>query len=288
MGVHAVEDPAVDEAGHPAGCLGLESLAELLVVLGQVAVGAGHDRVEHLRLVAARDHHPHHPPGQRRHVKGVHRAGQFGADHPLGILVAQRLGQRDDQVRGMPGDALRVGRRGQPGRQPRGDPRGPEPPGEDVAIEEVLLHELAEGGGELVLALDEHRRVRYRQAEGMAEDCRHREPVRHAADHGRLGPGLHEAEEGPVRADRGHDDEQDGHNAEEGGGPAARGGEPAGTVLLRLPLERGRPGGRRRHRWSGRRWSVHRRDRLHLQVPRQSWHGRKPPRPRQASSSHGS
>jgi len=87
--------------------------------------------------------------------------------------------------------------------------RRADPLGENVSGEEVLLHELAEGGGELVLALDDQRGVRYRQAQRTAEQGRHREPVSHASDHGGLRAGLHVAEKDPVGADHGHDHKQD-------------------------------------------------------------------------------
>ena len=201
-------------------------------MVGEVAVGGGHERVEQLGVVAARDHHPHRPPGQRRHLDGVHRPGQLGGEHALHVLVAQRLGQRDHQVRGVPGEARGVVLVGQPGGQPGSEAGGADPLGEHIGVEEVLLDELAERRGELVLALDDHRRVRYRQAQRTAEQRGHREPVRDTADHGRLGAGLHVAEQRPVRADRGHRHEQrrdrrpaarwPGGGRRPGGAPAVR------------------------------------------------------------------
>ena len=132
------------------------------------------------------------------------RPSQFGGEHTLDILIAESLGHRDHQIRGVTGEAGGVGLIGQPGGQAGNEPSGAYPFGQDVGIEEVLLHELAESGGELVLALDDQRGVRYRQAQGAAEEGRHREPVRHAADHGSLGAGLHVAEQGPVGTSRGH------------------------------------------------------------------------------------
>ena len=81
--------------------------------------------------------------------------------------------------------------------------------------------------------------MRYRQAQGTAEEGRHREPVGNASDHGGLGAGLHVAEEGPVDADRGHGHEQNRYPRQESGGPPARGGQAARPHCRRLALERG-------------------------------------------------
>ena len=200
----------------------------------EIAVGAGHQGVEQLGVVAARDDDPQGPAGQRRHLDRVHRPGQLGGEHALDILVAQRLGHRDHQIRGVTGEAGGVGPVGQPGGQAGDQASGAYPLGQDVGVEEVLLHELAEGGGELVLALDDQRGVRYRQAQGAAEQGRHREPVRDAADHGGLGAGLHVAEEGPVDAGHGHGHEQHRDPGQESGGPPARGGQAARPQGRRL------------------------------------------------------
>jgi hypothetical protein len=193
-------------------------------MVAEIAVGGGHEGVEQFGVVAARDDDPQRPPGQRRHLDGVDGPGQFGGEDALDVLVADRLGHGDHQVRGLAGEAGGVGLVGQPGAQPGHEASRADPFGQDIGVEEVLLHELAEGGGELVLALDDQRGVRYRQAEGTAEQGCHREPVGHAADHGGLGAGLHEAEQGPVGAGRGHGHEQHRHPAEQGGGPPPRGG----------------------------------------------------------------
>ena len=222
---------------------------------GEIAVGAGQDGVEQLGVVAARNDDPQGPPGQRRHLDGVDRPGQFGGEHALDILIAESLSHRDDQIRRVTGEAGGAGLVGQPGGQAGNQARGADPLGKNVGGEEVLLHEPAEGGGELVLALDEQRGVRYRQAQGMAEEGRHREPVGNASDHGGLGAGLHVAEKDPVGADRGHGHKQNRYPREESSGPPARGGQVAGPQRRRLV-----PG--RRYRRSG-----HRCGRFHLAVP---------------------
>ena len=253
--VHAVEDPPVQGVGYPAGRLAREQVAQFRVVVAEVAVGPGHDGVEQVGVMAARDDEPQGPSGQRRDLDGVDRSGQLGGEHPLNVLVAQRLGHRDHEVRRVAGEPGGVGLVGQPGGQPGHEAGGPDPFGQDVGVQEVLLDELAEGGGELVLALDDQRGVRYRQAERVTEQGRHREPVRHPADHGRLGAGLHVAEQGPVDSDRGDRHEQGRHRGEERGGPPPRGGQLPYPHLHRLVAGRG-------HRRCG-----HRRGGFHRQPP---------------------
>jgi hypothetical protein len=208
-------------------------------VIGEIAIGAGHDGVEQLSVLATRDDGAQGPPGQRRHLHGPGRAGQLGGEHALDILIAESLGRRDHQVRGVTGDGGGVGRVGQPAGQAGNEPGGLDPLDKNVSVEEVLLDELTESGAELVLALDDHRGVRYRQAQGMAEESRHREPVGNAADHGRLGGGLHVAQSGPVGAGRGHGHEQNCYRGQESGSPSARGGQAAPTQFHRLAPGRG-------------------------------------------------
>jgi arginine deiminase len=153
-GEQAVEDPPVYRVGHPPGRLRFEPLAELAGVGVEIAVGGGHDHVEQLGVVAALDDGPHQAAGQRRHLDVVHRPGQLRGQHALDVLVAEGAGRGDDQVRGVAGEAGGVGRVGQPAGQPPGDPRRADPVGEHVRVEEVLLHELAERGRELVLPLN--------------------------------------------------------------------------------------------------------------------------------------
>jgi len=163
----------------------------------------------------------------------------LGSEHALHVLVAQRPGQRDHHVRGVPREARGVVLVGQPGAQPGSQPGRAEALGENIGVEEVLLHELPESRRELVLALDDHRRVRYGQAQGMTEEGGDGEPVRDAADHGGLGAGLHVTEQRPVDADRGHGHEQGGDRRQERRRPAAGGGQALRPQFQRLALDRG-------------------------------------------------
>ncbi len=207
-------------------------------MVGEIPVGRGHGDVEQLGVVAARDDDPQGPSGQRGHLDGVDGPGQFGGEHPLDILVAQRLGHRDDQARGVAGEPGRVGRLGQPAAQARNEARRTDPLGQHLGVEEVLLDELAQGGGELVLALDQQRGMRDRQPQRAAEQRRHREPVGHPADHGRLGPGLHVAEQSPVGAGCGHGHEQRRHRDKKASGAPSRGRQALRPQGGRLALER--------------------------------------------------
>ena len=193
-------------------------------MIGQVAVGTGHDDVEQLGVVTSRDNDPQGTSGQRRQLGHVQHAGQLGGKHALGIFIAKILGHRDHQISGTTGEAGSVGLVGQPGGQAGNQADGANPFGENVGVEEVLLHELAKSGGELVLPLDDQRGMRDRQAQRTAEQGRHREPVCNATDHGGLGAGLHVTGEGPVGADRGHRHKQRRYRGKQSGGPPPCGG----------------------------------------------------------------
>ena len=58
------------------------------------------------------------------------------------------------------------------------------------AVRKLRLDELAEAAADLILALRDDRRVRNREAQRVAEQRRHGEPVGECADHRRLGDGA--------------------------------------------------------------------------------------------------
>jgi len=72
-------------------------------------------------VLAARDHEPQGPPASGRHLDGAGRPGQLGGEHALGILVAERLGQRDHQAGDVAGEPGGSGRVGQPAGQAGND-----------------------------------------------------------------------------------------------------------------------------------------------------------------------
>jgi len=210
-----VVGPPVDHVRQPAGRLGLEPLAQIFVVRLKVAVGTGHQAVEQQVVVAARDHDPDGLPGERCHLDTSGGPDHFGGERALHILVAEGACDRDHHVRRVSREAPRIVRVGQPRGHPWGEPRRPDAIGQDVGVEEVLLDKLPQRRRELILALDDDRRVRDRQSQRVTEEGRDREPVRDAADHCGLSAGLHVTEERPVHTDGSHRDEQDGDRSQE-------------------------------------------------------------------------
>ena len=111
------------------------------------------------------------------------------------------------------------------------DAGGAHPLGDRVGREEAALHEVAQRLAELVLALGDDRRVRDRQAERVAEQGHHREPVGQPADHRRLGGRLQVAHPS-VPAGHSRDGEHGGDDEEEGCRPPAHEHQPAGALVL--------------------------------------------------------
>ena len=101
-----------------------------------------------------------------------------------------------DQPRGAGADARAFARR----RSARKRPTAPatstllHPPRDHRRGEEIVLEEVGERVADPVLVARDDRGVRDRQAERMAEQRGHREPVGEAADHRRFGEGADEAE----------------------------------------------------------------------------------------------
>ena len=93
------------------------------------------------------------------------------------------------------------------------------PPRDHRGDQEILLEEAGERLADAVLVARDDRGVRDRQAERMAEQGGHREPVGEAADHRRLGERLDIAERGICvleargrEEDRGHHHQQAGRD----------------------------------------------------------------------------
>ena len=254
-GVEAVEDPTINGIWHPARRLGVELLTKLRMMVGEIVIGAGNDGVKQLGVVASRDDDSQCPASQRRHLDGVCGAGEFGDEHPLDILIAECLGYRDNQTGGVTGEPRGIGLISQPGGHAGNEAGGADAVGKNISVEEVLLHKLAESGGELVLPLNDQRCVRYRQAKGTAKESGHREPICNTTDHGRLGASLHVAKKGPVDAGHSDDGEQNRYPCEECSSPPPRSGQAPRPQLRRFALDRG-------YRCRG-----HRRGRSHLAGP---------------------
>src|SRR5215467_12364850 len=107
-------------------------------MVDQVAVGAGHDGVEQLRVVTSRDDDPQDPSGQRRYLDGTQRPDQFGGEHALDVLIANGLGHGDHQIGGMTSETSGVDPVSQPGDQAKNEAGGANPLGKNVGVEEVL------------------------------------------------------------------------------------------------------------------------------------------------------
>src|SRR5512146_1698493 len=86
---------------------------------------------------------------------------------------------------------------------------------DDIAREEVALHERAERAADTVLSRRNDRGVRNGNAERMTEQRGHGEPVGEPADHGRLHRRAHDAEPREAGLEHASDDEQDGGGNEQ-------------------------------------------------------------------------
>ena len=87
-----------------------------------------------------------------------------------------------------------------------------------IAVQEVVLHELAEPGADLGLASRHDRRVRDRDAERVPEQGRDGEPIGERTDHRRLGERLDVADRAVAVAERAGQDVHDRRGQEQSGG----------------------------------------------------------------------
>ncbi len=260
-GEHPVEDPVVDPVRHPRGRGVAELRPEDDAVLLQEAGHQAQCRGQHLLVPVAVDDEFQHA-GHRRSRGGL---VQLAVDEPgdggLEVLVPQQLGHG-----------------GQDGGRVAGQPLGPPRSGEEIAEpaghvdrgqlllddgpgQEVLLHERAEAGADLVLLARDDRGVRDRQPHRVPEQCGDGEPVGQCADHRGLGGGPHVAhpgacvlpEEDAGEEHRGGDAEQAGrqplHPCEVGRplGVVERRGQGRGRAGCRHPVEPRHPAPRPRH-----------------------------------------
>jgi len=136
-----------------------------------------------------------------------------------GMLDTSRRGWLlTEAVRGGAGQSPAVLGAGQPLRAALSELHGRELAGHHFAREEVALHEVAERGADAVLARRHDGRVRNGDAERMAEERRHREPVGNAAHHGGLGEGAQVAQPWIARFEQaGHDEHRCDHHEHDGG-----------------------------------------------------------------------
>ena len=133
------------------------------------------------------------------------------SDEVLHLVVAQGIEDAGGHRRCLARDELGVVGAAQPRARRRGDLRRFELRAHDRALEEVRLDELAEAPPDLVFALRDDRGVRDRDAEGVAEQRRHGEPVGEGADHAALRGRAHIAEPRVAVLQGEGDDEHDRH-----------------------------------------------------------------------------
>ena len=249
-GEQPLEDPVVDDVGHPPGRLGREAGRA-----GAARSRRGTCRARRGRHRPARGGAPPRSPSssrraaERRHVDPGQARPHGRLGHVDEVVVLDRLGEAHHQLGCVAGEALGVHRRARgvalehPGRGAVGDAEAAHPLADRGGVQEVLLDELPQRLAELVLAGDDHGRVRDGQAERVAEDGDDGEPVGQAADHRRLEPGPQVAG-GPLAlgGDR-HDQEGERDQGQEAGGPALG---PADVALPCGEVRHGR-GQQRRH-----------------------------------------
>jgi hypothetical protein len=223
------------------------------VVLGEEAVEAPQQGVEQLVVAAVGGHDPEGPTGERGQRGVLDPPPDDLLQRPVDLLVPDQVGRRHRGVGGVAGKPGGVVGLGQPAGQAGHDPGGPDPVGDDLGGQEAGLDEVPQRLAELVLAGGDDRGVGDRDAERVAEQGGHGEPVGQAADHGCLDGGLGVADPGGVAAPQLDDDEQGAHRHQQPGGPAPHPGEPGPALahVGRLGGAAGRPGRRGSDRGPG-------------------------------------
>ena len=209
----ALEDAVFGRARQPPGRLLAEAFPEAALVLVEELLQPREDAGEELLVAVLGGHHPQGPAGQLRDGQRFDTAVEHVGQHAVDVLVPHRVGQAHHEVGRLPGQHLAVCGVGGPGRGPVDRPRRPHPFDDDVGGEEVLLHEGTERLAELVLAFADDGGVGDREAERVAEQRGHREPVGHATHHRRLGRSLDVAPPAPpVAHDHDHHERDRGEH----------------------------------------------------------------------------
>jgi hypothetical protein len=220
----AVQDPVehavLDRVRQPPRRRLAELRPQHLAVVGEHPLGPPQHRVEQLLVPVVGREHAQRAPGEWRQRHAVDGPADLLVERAVHVLVAQHVGESDGGIGAVAGQGRRVRRVGQPGRDPVADTGTAQPGAEHVGAEEVLLHERAERGAELVLALPDHGRVGDREAERMAEQRGHCEPVRQPADHRPFGRRLEVAADAGVGGEQRQQDEGNGGEDQQAGRPA--------------------------------------------------------------------
>ncbi len=227
--VQALGQQAVHELRAPLRRPPLHGLEEHLRMGGDPVPGVLHHQVHEGVVMAALQHVFEHA-GQRGGPVRLHHV-------PLHQLAEQVLDdlvvRRGHGLAGGAGDldrhALGVLPGAQPAAQRRGHLQGLHLLPGHVRVQEVVLHEVLQGGTELVLLPRDQGRVRHRHPHRVPEQGGHGEPVRERTDHASLGRGTDEGQPRvPVLEDEGHH-EDDRQEHEQARGHALHAAQVAGT-----------------------------------------------------------
>ena len=176
-------DAVVDHTRHPPRALRLDAIANQLLILIHRFREQPDRLVEQLLVTVARGDQREHSSEQRRHLGAPDALHEHAVDQPLHVVVREHASAARQRLRRVLRERATVLRRCEPVGEMLRDVERREPSGEHIAAQKVARDEAAETAADLILACRDDRRVRDRDPERMAEERRHREPVRHAADH---------------------------------------------------------------------------------------------------------
>jgi len=190
-----------------------------MVVRGQRLRRPADRAFEQRRVAALGDRGLEQLAKDRRHLRRAQAGADPGLDHPAEPRRIETLQHLRDQLRrtlakAPPCPLRRIG-------QPAGDRarhvEAAGSPGDDDRDQEIGAEELRERVADPVLVARHYGCVRDRQAERMAEQRGHREPVRQPTDHRRLRERTDEREGGVGVDERAADEERRGHEHEQPG-----------------------------------------------------------------------
>ena len=170
---------------------------------------------------------PTHRSGHRGRDVRIHRSS---ASSTRSAFAIERCSAALEDVRTAVGGVLGIG---EPGRRPSATAAAVRTRSATVArAEEVLPDERRQRLAELLLALDDDRGVRDRQAERVPEQRGDREPVGQRSDHRRLERRAGVSGPVPRRLRNEQQQPRGGDGGEGAGGPAPHHGQPSAAVTF--------------------------------------------------------